>query len=184
MNHLATSMVVLGVLLVVAAADVAAEPDWLVERQREEAKAITEVRKLGGTVSIIPKSPKPISVNLEYTKVTDQWLEHLKRLDALEHLDLKHTKINGTGLEHLKSVVYLRRLDLGYTKVDDAGMEHLNGLGQLRVLDLRNTRVSDAGLQPLKAITSLRLLDARNTKVTSEGAKAFRQALPLCKIAY
>jgi hypothetical protein len=62
---------------------------------------------------------------LEYTKVTDAGLEHLKGLNQLRKLYLSHTQVTDAGLEHLKGLNQLKELSLGGTKVTDQGVKAL-----------------------------------------------------------
>src|SRR5437763_421102 len=115
---------ILALSLVCISSGLAAEPS------SEQAKAIAEIKKLGGNVTIDEKSPgKPVvRVGLVGSAVTDAGLEHVERLTQLQELDLWSTEVTDAGLEHLKKLAQLRTLDLSMTKrVDDAGLEHLKG---------------------------------------------------------
>jgi len=136
---------------------------WAAEVNPEQAKAIAEIEKLGGRVTLDEKSPsKPvIGVNLTCSlKVTD------------------------AGLVHLKGLTTLRSLNLGNTKATDAGLEHLRGLADLHKLILWDTWVTDAGLEHLNGLTNLQSLDLRKTQVTENGVKKLQQALPGCQITW
>jgi len=65
----------------------------------EQAKAITEIKKLGGTVAIDEQSPdKPVTfVFLSGPKVTDAGLAALKWLSQLQNLSLQRTQITDAG---------------------------------------------------------------------------------------
>ena len=58
---------------------------WAAEPNAEQAKAIAEIEKLGGKVTVDEKSPgKPvISVDLVRTSATDADLKHLHALSRL-----------------------------------------------------------------------------------------------------
>ena len=63
---------------------------WAAEPNADQAKAIAEIEKLGGKVTVDEKSPgKPV---IEWIwrkrKVTDAGLEHLKGLTQLQSLNL------------------------------------------------------------------------------------------------
>jgi beta-lactamase regulating signal transducer with metallopeptidase domain/Leucine-rich repeat (LRR) protein len=143
------------------------------EPTADEAKAIAEIRKLGGKVTVDEKNPgKPvIDVELESTKVTDAWLEHLKGLNQLHSLILFQTQVTGTGLVHLKSLPRLEILFLTGTPVTDAGLVHLKDFPQLAMLSLTGTQVTDVGLVHLKGVKKLLVLDLTLTKVTNAGLK-------------
>ncbi len=104
--------------------------DWGAEPNADQAKAIAEIEKLGGKVTVDEKSPgKPvIGVDLEFTKVTDAGLARIKDLPQLQSLNLSGTKVTDVGLEHLKGLTRLQTLYLWGTHVTDAEMEHLKGV--------------------------------------------------------
>jgi len=121
MNRIAVAMHVLNLSLAVAVPARAAEPN------PQAAKAVAEIEKLGGRVTIDENSPdKPvIGVDLEHTRVTDAGLEHLKGLTKLQTLDLQGTSVTDAGLEHLKGLVRLKELDLSRSKVTAEGVKRL-----------------------------------------------------------
>ncbi len=137
----------------------------------KQAKAIAEIEKLGGKVTVDKKSPgKPvIRVDLHGSEVTDAALEHVKGLTELQTLNLWQTKVTDAGLVHLKGLTKLQGLDLQGSEVTDAGLEHLKGLTELQTLDLWRTKLTGAGLVHLRGLTKLQLLEMSETKVTDAG---------------
>ncbi len=144
-------------------------PGSTAEPNTDEAKAIAEIKKLGGKVTPDEKSPgKPvIEVNLGRTKVTDAGLANLKALTQLQSLNLEGTRVTDAGLKHLKGLTQLKSLNLLLTKISDAGLEHLKGLTKLQMLGLDVTNVT--GLQHLEELPQLRRLDLGRTGVTDAG---------------
>ncbi len=142
-----------------------------IEPNADQSKAIAEVEKLGGKVTLDEKSPgKPvISVVLQETNVTDAELEYLKGLTQLQSLNLVLTHVTDAGLANLEGMTNLQRLDLFGTKVTDAGLMNLKGMTKLQVLDLIGTKVTDTGLANLKGMTKLQTLNLIGTKVTDAG---------------
>jgi internalin A len=133
---------------------------WAVEPNDEQAKAVAEIQKLGGKVTMDEKNPdKPItSVYLAKSKVSDAGLERLERLTRLQSLILSNTNVTDTGLVHLK------------------------GLTQLQTLHLSGTKITDAGLVNIQGLANLQNLFMLRTQVTDEGVKKLQQALPNCRI--
>ncbi|MGA2258447.1 MAG: hypothetical protein ABSG53_27605 [Thermoguttaceae bacterium] len=121
MNRILLSMLMFALPLV-STLCVAAEPS------ADQAKAIAEIEKIGGKVTVDEKSPgKPaIEVTFWGTQVTDAGLGHLNGLTKLQSLDLGETKVTDAGLIHLKAVPQLITLGLRGTQVTDAGLVHLN----------------------------------------------------------
>ena len=68
---------------------------------QDEAKAVAEIEKLGGTVTVDDKSTdKPvIGVSLSNTKATDPSLEYLKGLKEIRSLSLGNTKVTDSGFK-------------------------------------------------------------------------------------
>jgi len=147
---------------------------WAAEPSPEQAKAIAEIRKLGGTVRVFEDRPRTpvIVVDLRGNGVTDAGVVHLQGLSQLQHLSLWDTQVTDAGLMHLQGLTQLRSLDL------DPGLERLKGLTQLRILDLSGTQVADAGLVHLEGLTRLQWLRLVGTKVTDAGVRELQKALP------
>ena len=142
------------------------------ETNIDQATAITEIKRLGGSVTIDEKSPgKPvIEVNLVGSKVTDASLVYLKGFPELKWLSLGNAKkITNAGLLHLKGLAKLEFLNLDFTQVTDTGLVHLKGLTKLKKLYLWGTKVGDAGLVNLKEMSELKVLQLWNTNVTDDG---------------
>ncbi len=144
----------------------------------DEARAIGEIEKLGGQVTVDKNRPghPVISVVLSSDfygvgaeNVTDATLEHVKALPQLQSLNLRGSKVTDAGLEHLKGLTQLTDLDLSCTKVTSEGMQHLKGMTKLNKLDLGHTEVTDAGLENLKGLSQLQGLELEDTKVTGAG---------------
>lgn len=70
----------------------------------DQATAIAEIEKLGGTVTLHEKSPgePALEVNLTGTTVTDAGLANLEGLNNLKSLQLHRTEVTDAGLAHLK----------------------------------------------------------------------------------
>jgi Leucine-rich repeat (LRR) protein len=150
-----------------------------------QAKAIEEVKKLGGKVERDEKEAgKPVTiVNLGLSQVTDESMSLLKTFPKVQKLTLNGTKISDAGLQPLKELASLQKLYLVDTKITDAGLEALKGLASLRILSVVGTEITDAGLEHLKAMENLQELFVAGTKVTDEGVMKLKEALPKLKIS-
>jgi len=144
-------------------------PRRTAEANSDQAKAIAEVKQLGGGVLVNETSKAVFGVEFSGTKVTDAGLKHLLALTGLQWLSLNHTQVTDAGLEYLKGLTNLQDLLLAGTQVTDAGLGHLKGLTKLQRLDLTGTPVTDAGLEYLKGLTNLQLLLLTGTQVTDAG---------------
>ena len=137
----------------------------------DQAKAIAEIRKLHGRVTIDEKSPdKPvIEASLSGPQASDAALEHLKGLTQLRTLNLGGAQVTDAGLANLKNLFDLQDLDLRETRVTGTGLANLEGLSHLRSIDLAGVEVTDAGLVGLKALNHLRSLNLAGTPVADAG---------------
>jgi len=108
-------------------------------------------------------------LHLRDTKVTDAGLAHLGKLKALRRLNLRGTQVTGRGLQHLKELANLEFLGLDATPTDDAGLAHLGKLSSLVYVSLEDTEISDAGLAQLKGLTAPKELYLSNTSITDDG---------------
>ncbi len=78
---------------------------------------------------------------------TDGDVERLVRLlPELKALDLSFTPITDQALQHLAELAQLEWLNLYATNVSDAGLPHLNRLSKLKVLIVAETEMSVPGL--------------------------------------
>ncbi len=126
-----------------------------------EARAVAEIRHMGGLVEIdetIPDRPVvAVYLQIHHPSPDLAYLRELRSLHTL-HLCKSEVPMNYT-LKQLADLTKLQTLCLYQTHIRDAGLPHLEGLTNLKSLDLRGTRVSIDGI--------LRL----------------QQALPNCKIS-
>ena len=101
MKRIAETVVALGLSLAPILSGWAAEPS------AEQAKAVAEIRKLAGKVTVDEESPgKPVkSVDLPHTKVTDAGLVHLEGLTQLRGLALMQTRVTDAGVKRLQKAL-------------------------------------------------------------------------------
>jgi len=146
----------------------------------DEAAAIAEIEKLGGTVRIIAKDSedKEAAFHLSGKELTDEGLVHLKSISKLVWLNLRGTKITDAGLAHLAEIKTLTQLHLEKTAITDAGLAQLAGLENLEYLNLYGTTVTDAGLEHLKGLSKLKKVYLWQSGVTKAGAEALQAAIP------
>jgi hypothetical protein len=110
-------------------------------------------------------------LQLAATQVGDKGTTHLRGLVNLTNLDLSGTLITDAGLQNLTDLVHLTSLDLNHTKVTGSGMQSLANLTELKSLNLTKTRVDDAGLKHIARLPHLQMMDLRETKITDEGVE-------------
>ena len=89
----------------------------------------------------------------------------MKELAGLEHLqtlNVSFTKVSDEGLKELVKLRSLRTLNLRGTKVSDDGLKELAKLNHLQTLDIRRTKVTEEGVADLlQAVPNLTLIERR-----------------------
>lgn len=84
--------------------------------------------------------------------VTDQTIESLRGMTALQELDLNDTQLTDAGLQVLKDLPALLDLRLARTKITDQGFQKaLFSKSSLMKLDLRGTQVNRETVQAWRA---------------------------------
>jgi uncharacterized protein YjbI with pentapeptide repeats len=109
------------------------------------------------------------TLNLSGSGITEAGLAYLGELHDLRGLSLYNIKITEAGWKHLERLRGIERLDLSFTGTTDAGLAHAAGLSQLRELKLVETRITDRGSAHLKRLAQLRELDLSETETTGAG---------------
>jgi Leucine-rich repeat (LRR) protein len=93
--------------------------------------------------SILKGKRDVVVLQMANPDVTDQSLESLKEMKALQELDLSDTQVTDAGLKILKDLPALTKLWLVRTKITDQGFhDTLFAKDSLMRLDLRGTQVS------------------------------------------
>jgi hypothetical protein len=93
--------------------------------------------------SVLRLEPDVVLLQMANSDVTDETLESLRGMKALQELDLNGTQVTDTGLKILKELPSLARLRLARTKISDQGFhEVLSAKDSIMQLDLSGTPVS------------------------------------------
>ena len=121
--------------------------------------------------------PNLHELNLVDTTLTDDALEVLNSLPALEILSLKCPPVTDEQLVKLKSPT-LMTLSVNGVSLSNQGLASLKHLTNLRSVVLTGTRIDDAGLEHLAACPKLQLADLRNTRVTPKGVSGLAVSKP------
>lgn len=117
----------------------------------------------------------------ESAKLTDAAMKQIAALKTITDLRMEKVAVTDDGLKDLAGLE-LASLNLNHTGITDAGVKNLVALKSLKKLQLANTRLTDAGLKELGALNGLTILDISITNVTADGVKAFKKAVPKCKV--
>ncbi len=92
-----------------------------------------------------------LSIDLSYSKITDEDLKLLKLPAYLTHLNLEATAITDEGVSHLLGSENLEILDLGRTEITENCLETLRKLPGLKQVDLNGTGIpSSAQLEMVR----------------------------------
>ena len=97
-------------------------------------------------------------------------------------LDLSYTKLTDEDLAQIKFPPYLTELNLAGCPITDEGLVHLEACKNLQKLNLAWTKVTGDCVEPLEAISSLRSVDLNGTDIEPDTQrkliKIFRQRPP------
>jgi|GEM_PF-1216825 len=93
-------------------------------------------------------------------------------------LDLSRTKISDQDLAPVAKLQNLRKLELNLTGIEDSGMTYLQGLENLETLNLYGTRVSDDGLKLLEGLKKLRKIYLFDTATSKSGGESLKGKIP------
>jgi hypothetical protein len=115
------------------------------------------------------------SISFLGSDVTNQEMEHLKRLTGLAELDISCTAISDEGISNLSGLARLKRLNLSSTKISDDGLAHLSGLTSLEELVLDDTRVGDDGMKHIVGLKALKTLSLSFTQLTNRGLSRLKE---------
>jgi hypothetical protein len=90
-------------------------------------------------------------LDASHTRITDEGLPHIARLEHLQSLSLNGRPITDDGLKTIGKMTGLRRLSLNNTEITDAGLVHLSGLRHLVRLEVMHTAVTIEAAAELEA---------------------------------
>jgi Leucine-rich repeat (LRR) protein len=154
---------------------------------------------------VIATIPKLWSLNLASTKMTDDGLAALSKLDGLKLFDVNFTSINGTGfqakgwatlesisamsteltdgaLEPIGAMPILTSFQADRTGITDVGVKHLARSKSIADLYLRDTKITDTGLAELGKMPALRELSLSFVPIAGAGFAAFPENSPLTEL--
>src|SRR5262245_38563260 len=156
-------------LLLVAAVIVIGPLVWRAFTASQEARTVSHIEKLGGSIERDESSLGHPVVKVDFTPyrssklppVSDADLAFLGNLTRLRELNLEFSEVTDNGMSHLAKLSQLERLNLRGTSITDTGLKELKGLRNLRYLSLPMPPglITDAGLAHLKQMTKLTSLD-------------------------
>ena len=139
-----------------------------------------------GTAGLVESGRHLLRLNLAGTPITDEGLERLQGLRALESIDLSRTKLTGAGLRYLPGG--LKQLDLSGAPIVNASLMHLERLPLLESLNLSGTSVTDDAIPYIQAMVEaqnrkagrrkFKYLNLGKTTVSDQVIAPLRQAVP------
>jgi hypothetical protein len=114
----------------------------------------------------------------------DELLSQIEDADSRMQLtlDLSYTKLTDEDLAQIAFPPYLTELNLAGCPITDEGLVHLEACKNLQKLNLAWTKVTGDCVEPLEAISSLRSVDLNGTDIGPDTQrkviKIFRQRPP------
>jgi hypothetical protein len=119
--------------------------------------------------------------------VSDVGVAHLADLKNLRYVHLTTSRISDKSLPVFASLPKLHGLCLQFSDFSDEGLKSLAPMVRLTSLwvcgpQQSKSQITDAGLKQLDDLKRLTELGIQNTHITPEGVKAFKKAVPGCKV--
>ena len=121
-------------------------------------------------------------LNLASCSLNDECLDRVAELKSLKSLCLQSNPLTDAALEPVAKLNELEALYLSSTKLTDEGVARLEGLSRLRVLWLNYTAVSDDSIPVLAKLAELDHLRITGTLISETGLKQLEAALPETRI--
>jgi serine/threonine protein kinase len=128
-----------------------------------------------GSLKFVGKLPRLKTLELFYTKVTDDQLDDIVACKAIEELNLQGDPITGKGLRKLSQLPQLSKLVICYldTLADD-DFKELRTCRQLKKINIRATRFTAQGVTHLKELPNLQFIYLENNRVTDAMRTTFK----------
>jgi len=124
-------------------------------------------------------------LQLNSTKLSDDFLKELAAMSKLEDVGLRGTLVTGDGMQHLVRHPRLKKLDVYSTAVDDAGVASLSQCKTLTFVGLSDTKITNRVFEHLAELPNLTKADlSANRDVSTEAVLAFEEVHPKCDIEW
>jgi uncharacterized membrane protein len=142
---------------------------------KPDEKAMSELRGQGVLILSASESSNYLVINFTNSRnITNVMLSNLIRLaDQTLSVNLNFTSITDQQLATLTALKNLRLLHLNNTAVSDAGVAPISAIPELKILSLVDTKVTDQVLNKLSEMKNLRKIYVFNTSITRQGIEAF-----------
>jgi uncharacterized membrane protein len=140
-----------------------------------DEKAMSELRKQG--VLILPANETSNYLIINFTNsrnITDEMLVNLAKLaNQTLSVNFNFTSITDLQMANIAQLRCLRLLHLNNTGVSNAGIHAIASLPEIQILSLVGTKVTDEIFNDLSKSKSLHKLYLYNTGITRQGIEAF-----------
>ena len=154
------------------------------DRQRERIAGV-HLQRCPGAASLLRRLRRLDALerlNLASCNLNDDCMTRVAELESLKYLCLQSNPLTDAALEPVAKLDQLEALYLSSTNVTDEGVARLEGLSRLRVLWLNHTAVSDDSIPVLTKLAELKHLRITGTRVSDGGLKQLETALPGTRI--
>lgn len=117
-------------------------------------EGLTELKVFNPYRTVTTRIPGGVRTEeVGYLRITDRGIEHLAKVQSLEHLVLRGSKVTDEGVSRLVTgLPRLRSLSLARTKITDASVDRLAALPRLEQLDVSDTQITRTGLSRLRSL--------------------------------
>jgi len=127
------------------------------------------------------------SLHLSRSGISDNCLSESHNLMGIRYLDVSFTCLKDNSLEHLRDLIFLCDLNLFGCNINDDGIKNLQDLRNLSRLCLGSiakdpfSHVTDKGIEYIQFMTSMQVLGLRNTKITDRSIDLITNNLALLR---
>ncbi len=132
-------------------------------------------------MSSFEKLPQLQTLNLQYTKITDDGLKYLETLKELQVLDLTETQVSDNGFAHLSRLKGLKKLTVPHTTTD-AALIHLKALTNLELLQIAEAPGARSGGAMNPTGPEPKEVALESCHFTDQGARDLLAAIPKLNI--
>lgn len=138
------------------------------EKFPNRTEAIYEQLELSEkSIELIGRMKNLTRLSLRDSIIKGDWLIHITDL-PLTFLSLNGTKVPDNAIPHIMKLNDLKLLDMGDTEITDNGLKILASHPKIETLELDRTELSDTGIKYLESKKNLKRLDISSTKVTTK----------------
>ncbi len=116
-------------------------------------------------------------LNLHSTRVGDEGVGHIRTF-PISNLNLSDTVITDECMNHLKAMKALQVVNFDYSGIGNEGIKALKDMPNLRSVSLKGTSITDDAVADLAKAKQLLVLNLEDTKLTPDKVAWLQKSMP------